>query len=602
MRQFGFVLSVCVFAAVTGWAETKVVEGAEMVVTAEPLHSARVVGQDASVAVSLAATPGVQVSSQGVPGGQADLSIRGSSFSGAGLSLNGLSLSSAQTEHFNAEIPIIAGVLSEPQVLTGFDQVTRTEGHLVGTADFTIMPVETGRSLTLGYAEEEGYWLNALLQERRSLSSDGDYVGVGAFGSYTEINAVDYPDNDVLSTRAGAQLQAVTGESQWDALVAYQEKQFGARGYYGVTPAWDAREETEDTLIIGSWLNGDLEGNYTRVSIMWREQMDDYTLFWTLPGVYNNDHRTVTYSGMVGGHRLLGRSTGLDWRVHGVTDRIESSSLGDHERSRGGVTLIPGVALGRWSFKAGARYETLPHDETEILPQGAVELSLIDGLSLRLAHSQSVREPSYTELNYESPASLGNAGLKNQTSETTELQAVGEAACGLTWLIGVFQRTEDDAVDWVRETDESTRWTAMNLGEIDTEGVEVSVAMKAADGSRIAAYYQYLSKVTNTEIYSSRYALDYPEHYFLLSGLWQISSRLGVELAQAVRQQDDNPLRTSSDMGYDGRLAVHLLLFREPRAQLTVMASNLWDDDYTYFPGQETIAPRRVSAGITVDW
>jgi len=183
------------------WADPQVVEQADMVVHSEALHSGHVVGQDASVGVTLAATPGILVNSQGVPGGQADLSIRGSSFSGAGLSLNGLALSSAQTEHFNAELPIIAGVLSAPALLSGIDQVLVTEGHLVGTAGFSTMPVETGRTLTLGVAEDAGYWLSTLIQERRPFASGAGYAGVGAFGSYTEINAVDYPDNDVRSTR-----------------------------------------------------------------------------------------------------------------------------------------------------------------------------------------------------------------------------------------------------------------------------------------------------------------------------------------------------------------------------------------------------------------
>ena len=600
MNRIGLLLLGSLIVAIGVFAETQVVERADLVVTAETLHSGHVVGQDASLAVTLAGTPGVLVTSQGIPGGQADLSIRGSSFSGAGLSLNGLSLSSAQTEHFNAELPIVAGVLSQPDVLSGFDQALTAEGHLVGTASFNIMPVDTGRSLTLGLSEDEGYWLSALLQERRA--SAGGYVGLGAFGAYTEVNAVDYTDNDVRSTRGGAQFQTLSGDSQWDLLVARQEKQFGARGYYGVTPAWNAEEETEDTLVIGSWLKGDLQGRHVRASAMYREQTDDYTLYWTLPGVFNNEHRTMTYSGAVSGRNLVGRQGMLDWRAHGLEERIRSSALGDHERARGGVTLIPGVAWQRWQLNAGVRHEVFEDDDDESLPQAALTLALTDELALRLSHSQSVRQPSYTELNYESPASLGNAGLKNQTAETTELMATGSAQCGLSWKLGFFQRTTHDAVDWVRETETSTRWTAQNLGRIETEGIELGVTMRTEGGSRIAAHYQYLHKVSDTEVYSSRYALDYPEHYFLLSGLWQIVPRVGVELTQAVRQQEDNELRAGSDVGYDGRLALHVGLLKQRRAQLSVMVSNLWDDDYTPFPGQETVSPRRVSAGVTVDF
>ena len=52
-------------------------------VSEKPLISVQQTGQDDSVSTALQSLPGVVVLSQGVAGGQSDLSIRGSSFSGA---------------------------------------------------------------------------------------------------------------------------------------------------------------------------------------------------------------------------------------------------------------------------------------------------------------------------------------------------------------------------------------------------------------------------------------------------------------------------------------------------------------------------------------
>ncbi len=602
MKRIYSSIFFCGFIAVGTVAEPEGVEQREMVVQAQPIHSAHVIGQDASVAVALAATPGIRVTNQGVPGGQSDLSIRGSSFSGAGISLNGLALSSAQTEHFNAELPVVSGLLSAPRILTGVDQVKATEGHLVGTASFGIMPVETGRSLTLGVAEDHGYWFSTLLQESRPSEDGTRSIGLGAFGSYTEINAVDYTDNNVRSSRGGGQLQVVSETSQWDLLVAHQAKRFGARGYYGVTPTWNAEEETEDTLIFGSWLRGKQDEHYIRTSLMRREQTDDYMLFWSFPGMFRNEHRTTTHSGIVDGREFLGANGVLDWRVHAQNERISSSGLGYHERSRGGVTLLPGITWEDWTFTLGVRQEFFEGDSSETLPQGAIELALAEGLALRLSHSQSVRQPSFTELNYESPASLGNAGLENQTAETTELRATGVASRAVSWHVALFQRTTHDAVDWIRDTAEASRWAAQNLDRLETEGVEAGISLKASGGSRILAQYAYLHKTTDSAFYSSRYAFDYPEHHFLLSALWQVTTRAGIEFTQNIRQQADNPLRGSSDDGYDGALALHLLPFHDPHVQLSLMVNNLWDDEYEAFPDQKTVSPRRVSAGVTIDW
>jgi iron complex outermembrane receptor protein len=593
---------IFMFAAAVAVADTCVVERAELVVRSEEMHSGAVVGQDASVAVTLEATPGVIVNSQGVAGGQSDLSIRGSSFSGAGLSIAGVSMRSPQTEHFNAELPIVAGVLSAPQVLTGFDQILAVEGHLVGTASFEIMPVSDLRSFTVGIAEENGYWLSMLMQEGFDLADGSGRGGVGFFGSHTEMNAVDYDDNDLKSSRGGGRLQFLSDDSKLDLVAAYQTKEFGARGYYGVTPDWYADEETEDALILGSWLKGDTEGSYIRSSVMRREQSDGYTLYWDFPGVYNNEHRTLTHSGAVGGRSLIGEKYVVDWRGSVEDERIRSVSLGNHERAHGSGLLLPGMFVGNWVFKGGLRYEMFEGADSEIMPQGAAEVFISDDLSLRLSHSQSMRQPSYTELNYESPASLGNAGLENQKSETTDLRAVGLLAANLDWHLAIFRRITFDSVDWIRATSESKRWTAENIGRIDTDGVECGLSVKSSGGSRASASYTFLHKSTDAELYSSRYAMDYPEHYLMFSGLWQISRPIGLELTQTFRNQAENPLRDSSDSAYNAFLALHLVPVSHPHLQISLMVSNLWDDDYEYFPGQAAVSPRRVSLGMTLDW
>ncbi len=56
--------------------------------------------------------PIVLVNSQGWA--QHDLSIRGSSYTGAGVSINGLNLKVPYSAHFNAELPLFGNLLSTP--------------------------------------------------------------------------------------------------------------------------------------------------------------------------------------------------------------------------------------------------------------------------------------------------------------------------------------------------------------------------------------------------------------------------------------------------------------------------------------------------------
>ncbi len=581
-----------------------VVEREDLVVAGEALPTSLVAGRDAVAAEALAVLPGVDLRPQGVPGGQADMSIRSSSFSGAGIALNGFALPNAQTEHFNAELPIHSGMLSAPTVYTGFEQSLAGEGHLIGTADFTILPVDTLRHLSIGISEQDGFRVDALAQQRFAPTAGGAAAGAGVFADYTEENAVDYPDNDVLARRAGGQAQWLdTRGGQWDLLLARQEKEFGARGYYGVTPLWAADEETEDTLLFAGWTKTDREGNRLRASALYREQTDDYTLFWTLPGVFNNSHKLETYGASVDGLLLAGEGGSLDWRITGSEQRIRSDSLGDHQRSQMGLAAIPGMRFGKWRVQAGSRFEIFEEEPNAFLPQAAVGYQVSDRMTLKLAYSESVRQPSYTELNYESPASLGNAGLKNQTAATVELLLSGaSAARRLAWTLGLFQQTTRNTVDWIRPTADASRWEAWNIGSVDTAGVEAGLRWQSEGGNRLAAQYTGLVKSEDTDLYASRYALDYPEHRLQFSGTLPVGSRLAVELQQEIRCQEDNPLRQSSDTGYDGRLALHALVLKSPNVMLSLAIQNLWDDDFEIFPGQATVSPQRVSASVTMDW
>jgi len=581
-----------------------VVEREDMVVSGEAVQTGLVTGRDAVAASALAVLQGVDLRAQGIPGAQSDLSIRGSSFSGAGIALNGFALPNAQTEHFNVELPIHPGLLSVPAVYTGFEQTLASDGHLIGTVDFTILPVDTVRRLSLGLYEKEGYHVNALAQQRFASLASGTAAGVGAFAGSMEAKAVDYPDNDLRVNRAGGQAQWLGGDGgQWDLVVARQEKKFGARGYYGVTPLWAADEETEDTLLFTSWTRADREGNRIRASAMYREQTDDYTLYWTLPGVFSNSHKLETYGASVDGCFLAGEGGSLDWRMTGSEQRIRSKSLGDHQRSQMGLSAVPGMMFGNWQAQAGARFEIFEEEPNEFLPQASLGYHFSERLVLKLAYSESVRQPSYTELNYESPASLGNAGLQNQAATTMELLLQGESAARrLAWKVGVFHQTTRNTVDWIRVNEDSPRWEALNIGSVDTAGVEAGVRWQTENGRRLAAHYTGLVKSEDTDFHASRYALDYPEHLLQLSGYLPLGTRLGVEWLQNVRHQDENPLRESSDTGYDATLALHALALKSPHVQLTLAINNLWDDDFEIFPGQATVSPQRVSASVTMDW
>ncbi|MFU8780041.1 MAG: TonB-dependent receptor domain-containing protein [Kiritimatiellia bacterium] len=571
-----------------------------LIVEASPLEGIAQASGAGSVADVLLQVPEVDLQLQGVAGGQSDISIRGSSFSGAGIALNGLGLPNAQTEHFHAELPFAVEWFGVPRVRTGFNQASASSGFLVGTLDFGILPVATRRVVSGGISEYDSFWGQVLVQQQVKV---GDHaVGVGGFGGAVDLNRVDLPDNDVRIRRAGAQLQVRNSQGdQTDVLFGRQEKTFGVRGYYGVNPSWAGEEELGDTMFYAG-TSRRRPGGDVRASVYYREFTDDYRLFWSLPGMFENNHRTHVAGGMIDGRWYGSNAYWLDWRVTASEDRIRSSALGLFNRQQMSLGGIPGVRLGAWQYQAGVRFEVFEDEDHAFLPQAAVTYHTPSGVAIQASYSESVRQPSYTELNYASPASLGNAGLENQKAATSELQVCGAVPVGIEWKAGIFYRTSLETVDWIRREAASVRWEADNIGTVKAAGVEARARWVHTSGSSVGAYYLGMDQSDDSHVYASRYARDYSEHLVRVSARAALGSRVTLGYNQTLRQQASNPLREGGRKQYEGSVRAAWMLRKYPEILLLASVDNVWDDDYQVFPGQDTAAGRRFSTGMRVEW
>ncbi|MCE9613381.1 MAG: TonB-dependent receptor [Lentisphaerae bacterium] len=569
-----------------------------MTVVAHDLAPARAYGQVDTLGRALAALPQVLVNSQGGYGVQNDLSIRGSSFSGAGLSLGGLSLRNPQTEHFNAELPLPAALLTAPRVVTGLDQARQTDGHLVGSVSMDFAPVRATRRLSGGVGETDRQWESAFVQQPVAADKAGGTWGASAFGAHEGAKGVDYPDNDLDLWNAGGHLQYLAPDAQVDLAAGTLHKQFGARGYYGVSDTLPAQEETEDSLVFLSGRQGDLDGEFTRLSAQWRELDDTYDI---LPTIFHNHTESRVLAGAADGRAALPADLALNWRAGVEDENMDGLTLGDHNRQRGILQALPAWTLGPLELTAGARGEVFSDDKPAWLPQAGAEVQVNDDNALYASYTETVRQPSYTELNYESPGSLGNAGLERQEARTAEGGLKHRFGERMNGHAAVFQQWSEESVDWVRRTPESTRFEAVNLQDVDTLGVEAGLRGDVTKRLGLDGQYTWLDKHDDADVYASRYVLDYAEHLLHLSAVWRATETIQLTGTQVLRWQVANALRESDDFGTTGAVAAHLALPTCRHAVLTLAADNVWNNSFQPFAGQE-VAGRRYSAGLTLAW
>lgn len=334
---------------------------------------------------------------------------------------------------------------------------------------------------------------------------------------------------------------------------------------------------------------------------MARQLNDDYSLH--LPSsLYHNEHDDMTYNGQVSGLLFFPNNYELAWRAYGEQEEIESESLGDHDRYRTALQLIPGYTKDALHVAAGLRGELLEDFNNALLPQALLSYELSPDCTLALSFSSSTRQPSYTELNYESPSSLGNSGLDRQTSYNTEIGIDGQLADSWRYNAAIFYRSTDDAVDWIRSDAEATRWTAANLGTIDSLGAEGRIDWLAAETVTVGLGGLLMDKDNDYDLYSSRYALNYARAQIQISADWQIHRTLRLSAFQGYRVHEENYLRTSGKKSYPATLSAVITPMSDQPWQLRFSIDNLWDDDFQYYPGEDTAIGRRVYASVGADW
>lgn len=596
------LLSCCFLAAGLAQEATQL---PDLLVTDAPALTGEDIGDTTSLAEAFRQLPGVHLATQGV-GGQSDLSIQGSSFSGAGLSLNGLALRNPQTEHFHSELPVLPEVFATATVRTGIEQQALTSTHLAGTVDFGLGPIRSGGRLTLGLGEFSA-WESTLYAAETMALADGT-LGVAGFGSLAAANGDPWRDNDLHQHLGGLHLQYRQADWQFDTLLARSSKTFGAQGYYGAPASLPSEETLRDSLLFVSARRGDLAGEYLRLTAAWRELRDTYLLDASRPFLYENRHHSRLLTAAVDQRLLLDESWSFLWRAEAEREDLDSTyqgtipaaPLGEHWRARASLFAMPEYRVGDWRFDAGLRATAFTDDSPAWLPAAGIVWTPVADTEISLAYSETVRLPSYTELNYNSPTSLGNAGLERQHARSLELAAATPLGERARLHAATFVRRETNSVDWLKSTPGAS-WVATNLDRVEVYGVRLGGEVDLTDRVRIEADGEYLHKHTATDPYSSRYTLDYPETTARLAASWQALSWCELRAEQAVTHRAANPERGTDRTVWPAELAVVLRPVAYPGLTVTLSLDNLWDEADEPVVGVE--APgRRASVSVAYAW
>ena len=400
---------------------------------------------------------------RGAGGAQSDLVLRGGSFAQTLVMVNGFRVNDSQSAHHNLDLPIPLEAMDSIQILEGAGSTLHGVDALSGVVDFlTAAPDHASLHLRAGagsFGVNEESLLAGAVHGRWSGRMTATRNSSTGFMADRDYRNEDASAENWIGSRLGVS----------DLLFAASDRAFGANQFYGNFNSWERTK---------GWFASIRQefGTGTTAAFGYRRHTDEFVLLRDNPAVYENNHidgswqaslrHTVSVRG--GSLFLLG--------LEADGDSIASNNLGTHARNRGAgyVDLDLRPARKRWNLSAGLRNEIFSGGVPAVWsPQLAGSLRVRDGLKLRASGGYGFRIPTYTDLYYSDPSTLGNPNLKPESAWS------GDG--GLDWICGKkltlsvtgFYARQHDTIDYVR-TSSTSQWHAVNLSGLSFAGVESS--------------------------------------------------------------------------------------------------------------------------------
>jgi vitamin B12 transporter len=511
---------------------------------------------------------GVDVKQRGVEGIQADVSIRGGSFEQTLFLVDGVKLSDPQTGHHNLNLPVSLDNIERIEVLKG--QGSRIFGPNALSGIINIITKKGNQKLlSLQVLGGENAYYEGVLNASYPIGIISNQLSVSRKKSDGYTHNTEF---ETINFSCGSSLNF--GSSVVNLLFGYNDKKFGANGFY--TSLYPNQWEHITTRFLSLSANTEINNFSINPKVYWRRHDDDYILDYLRPSFYENIHETNVY-----GFELQSSFqtdigvTSLGGEI--LRDEINSTNLGKHQRDSKGIfaehkfSLIKDltIILGAFAYDYSAigwRYWPGIDFAYNIISNGRLYGSI----------GKAFRIPTYTELFYTSPASVGNKDLKHEETLNFEI-GFNLTELNYNFTLDFFRKGGKNIIDWVRALDEQV-WRARNIAEINTNGVEFSfnfspeALLSILPVYNLGVSYTYLDSKRELENLISQYALDHLKHQLIIN----INNYLPANIRQSwfLRYEDRVNLK-------DYFLVDSQLLYDFQTAEIFVKATNLFNKSYS---------------------
>ncbi len=494
-----------------------------------------------SVPEILAFVGGVDVRQRGPFGTQADIGIDGGSFEQTLILLNGVKISDAQTGHHSMNIPVPLDAVERIEILRG--PAARVYGINALTGAVNIITKNQ---------ENNSFSLHAQAGSGINGKEEGDGSGIYGGGSLQLLAHVGHAsfqnlltvsqdlsngqryntasDNRKAFYQANLHIDEV---NSMDWMVGTIHNTFGANGYYAA-PGDKESQEVVNTSILSIGSAHKIGSHFSlKPRISYRYNEDDYRYYRNDLSKGRSEHSTKVFSAELNSTLQSGIGDfgfGLETR----SEKIESTNIGDHERSNHGIyaeyrtEAIRNVLLnvGTYlNYNTDYGWQVFPGLDVAYLFHPSWKVAFNIGSSQRI--------PSFTDLYLNQPANIGNPVLQSENAWQYEASLQYHTG-NMKVQTGYFYRNITEFIDWIRE-DTADPYQPYNFGENRVQGFNFNVGQQFRINERSRFSYQgsYYYLAPKDLVYEgnvqSKYILESLKHQAILRlayqyGVWHISS------------------------------------------------------------------------------
>ncbi|MDE1178522.1 MAG: TonB-dependent receptor [Edaphobacter sp.] len=504
--------------------------------------------------------------------------------------VNGLRVNDPETAHLNLDIAVPMDALARVEVLHGSGSTFYGSDAIGGAVNLLTerpaAPATDARRLSL-FARS----------------------GAGNYGSLENHLRVDYSTRRVAEEIAGSRdtsngfmadrnysSNALSSET-WlnllplgttDVLLAGSDRPYGANQFYGAYDSWERTKGWFASIQqqMGSRMSG---------SFAYRKHTDLFVLLLDRPNYYRNNHVTGAWQSALRRADPIGTNTTISYGLEANGDSIHSTNLGVHARNQGaGYVNVSLRALKRFSLSLGAREQvfTGPAGGAVFSPNVAAAYTLSSTVRLRGAVGHGYRQPTYLDLYYSDPTTVGNPNLKAESAWSYEGGVDWTPSrLPLTLTATGFSLHQRNGIDYSKY-DLSQPWQANNVANYAYNGAEASARFRLPRAQQLQLGYTAVQATAPPKGLISEYAFNYAAQSALIAWSGTFAGQIAARSQLAVVQKTTQSPYALWDVALSRSAG---------RVRPYVRALNLTDTRYEEVPGVP-VQGRTVMAGAEFSW